>query len=53
MCRLWPSGLSQPKPAVKSQAKPGFLYSFPKPVALALIFESHEPRLQAMAQVFE
>jgi hypothetical protein len=42
MCWLWPGGLSQPKPAVKSQAKPGFWHSFPKPVALALILESHE-----------
>jgi hypothetical protein len=27
---------------MESQAKPGFLHGFPKPVALALIFESHE-----------
>jgi hypothetical protein len=42
MCQLWPGGFSQPKPAMKSQAKPGFLHGFSKPVALASIFESHE-----------
>jgi hypothetical protein len=42
MCWLWPGGLSQPKLAVKSQAKPGFRHGFPKPVALALILESCE-----------
>jgi hypothetical protein len=49
MCRLWPGGLSQPKLAMKSQAKPGFWHGFPKPVALALILESREPWLQATA----
>jgi hypothetical protein len=46
MCRLWPGGQSQPKPAVKSQAKLGFLHGFPKPLALALIFESRGPWLK-------
>jgi hypothetical protein len=51
MCRLRPGGQSQPKPAVKSQAKPGFLHGFPKPMALAWLFESRRPWLWATAWV--